>query len=226
VAIVGTVKFVAAEPRVAYVPETTSACDETPLVVMAIPVKAIVLDPDASAAPAVSVSVLQPLLDPGAPADQFAVPVVVTVGAAVKAAVPVVGQAIVNVIWSLAAITPLTVSVKFAAAWVAPDPDMVVADEPVVIAAETVGVAADATPAPTIERPPNRVTPVRAATPHRRIDGKLFIGPPWAFCPEENQGFHYGHHTTGDQLLYCSQGNTANSNSLSWSLQLLGRHNP
>jgi hypothetical protein len=55
--------------------------------------------------------------------------------------------------------------------------------------AETVvGVAAFATPAPTIDRPPNRVTPVRAATPHRRIDGNLFIGPPWAFCPEKFRG--------------------------------------
>ena len=46
-----------------------------------------------------------------------------------------------------------------------------------IAAAVTVGVAAEATPAPTMDRPPNRVTPVRADTPHRRIDGNLFIKP-------------------------------------------------
>jgi hypothetical protein len=117
----------------------------------------------------------------------------------VNEAVPVDGHASVRVIASFATGVPVTESEKLAPAPV-PVPGTVVAVE--VSAAVTVGVeAAEATPAPTIDRPPNRVTPVRAATPHRRIDGNLFIGPPWAFCPEENQGFHNGHLTSGDQHL-------------------------
>ena len=44
---------------------------------------------------------------------------------------------------------------------------------------------AEATPSPTAITPPRRVTLERTATPQRRIDNNLFIGPPWAFCPEK-----------------------------------------